>query len=528
MTTAEAGKRSAQRAEGERSRPVMLVVLDGFGIGDGGAADSTAVAHAPFFARMRREFPMAKLETSGEAVGLPPGQMGNSEVGHMTLGAGRVIDMDMTRITKALANGGAARVPEIAAAVAAARAGRGRIHLLGLVSDGGVHSHQDHLEALIAYCAAQGVAPIVHAFLDGRDTAPRSADGFLARLAPHVARANGKIASVIGRYWAMDRDNRWERIQRAYDAIVLAQGKAAPDALAAVAQSYAQDVGDEFVEPTVIAGGVPLESGDVALFFNYRADRARQLTCALASVCEERFAGKLVRTRVPKLERFVCLSEYDAAFPLPVAFRSEQPRQILAELLAARGMSQLRIAETEKYAHVTFFFNCGLEEPFPGEDRVLVPSPRDVPTYDHKPEMSAQLVTEKLLAGIADEDYAFILVNFANPDMVGHTGILPAAVKAVETIDACLEKVVDAVLARGGTALITADHGNCEQMVDPRTGEPHTAHTTNPVPVWWATRSAHGRRLSDGGLADVAPTLCTLLGIPQPAEMTGHSLIVGP
>jgi len=507
--------------------PVMLVVLDGFGLGDGGPADSTALAHAPFFARARREFPMAKLETSGEAVGLPPGQMGNSEVGHMTLGAGRIIDMDMTRISKALAHGGAARVPEIASAIAAARAGRGRIHLLGLVSDGGVHSHQDHLEALLAYCASQRVAPIVHAFLDGRDTSPRSGAGYLASLMPHVARAGGKIATVTGRYWAMDRDNRWERIQRAYDAIVLAQGQSAQDALAAVQQSYAKDVGDEFVLPSVIAGGEPLADGDVALFFNFRADRARELTCALASVCEERFAGNLTRARVPKLARFVCMSEYDAAFGLPIAFTSEQPRQILAELLAARGLSQLRIAETEKYAHVTFFFNCGLEEPFPGEDRVLVPSPRDVPTYDHKPEMSAQLVTEKLLAGIADDDYSFILVNFANPDMVGHTGILPAAVKAVETVDACLEKVMNVLLARGGDALITADHGNCELMVDPTTGEPHTAHTTNPVPIWWVTRDARGRRLEDGGLADVAPTLCVLLGIPQPAEMTGHSLIVG-
>jgi 2,3-bisphosphoglycerate-independent phosphoglycerate mutase len=504
----------------------MLVVLDGFGIGDGGPADSTALAHAPFFARARRLFPMAQLETSGEAVGLPPGQMGNSEVGHMTLGAGRIIDMDMTRISKALANGGAARVPEIAGAVAAARAGRGRLHLLGLVSDGGVHSHQDHLEALIAYCASQGVQPIVHAFLDGRDTPPRSADGYLARLAPHVARANGKIATVIGRYWAMDRDNRWERIQRAYDAIVLARGKSAPDALAAVTQAYGKDVGDEFVEPTVVDGGTPLEDGDVALFFNFRADRARQLTCALASVCEARFVGKLKRARVPKLARFVCMSEYDAQFGLPIAFASDMPRHIFPELLAERGLSQLRIAETEKYAHVTFFFNCGLEEPFPGEDRVLVPSPRDVPTYDHKPEMSAQLVTEKLLAGIADDDYAFILVNFANPDMVGHTGVLPAAVKAVETIDVCLDKVIGAVLARGGEALITADHGNCELMIDPETGGPHTAHTTNPVPIWWATRDARGRKLANGGLADVAPTLCALLGIPQPPEMTGHSLIV--
>jgi 2,3-bisphosphoglycerate-independent phosphoglycerate mutase len=510
------------------SGPVLLVVLDGFGLGDAGPADATALAHAPFFARARREFPMAQLETSGEAVGLPPGQMGNSEVGHMTLAAGRIIEMDMTRISKALAGGGAARVPAIAEAVAAARAGRGRIHLLGLVSDGGVHSHEDHLEALIAYAAAQGVTPIVHAFLDGRDTPPRSAGPYLERLEATLRRTGGRIATVSGRYFAMDRDARWERIQRAYDAIVLGEGRPAPDAASALAAAYAKDQGDEFVEPAVIAGGEPLADGDVALFFNFRADRARQLTAALASVCEARYAGKLTRKRVPRLARFVCLCEYDAAFALPVAFEPRMPRHILPELLAARGLSQLRIAETEKYAHVTFFFNCGLEEPYPGEDRVLVPSPRDVPTYDHKPEMSARLVTERLLAGIADEDYAFILVNFANPDMVGHTGVLPAAVKAVETIDACLARVVEAVLARGGQALITADHGNCELMVDPETGGPHTAHTTNPVPLWWATRDARGRSLRSGGLADVAPTLLELLGLERPAEMTGRSLIVAP
>jgi len=504
----------------------MLVVLDGFGLGDGGPADATALAHAPFFARARRELAMAKIETSGEAVGLPPGQMGNSEVGHMTLGAGRIIDMDMTRISKLLAGGGAARNAVIQAAFATLAQSGGRLHLLGLVSDGGVHSHVTHLEALLAHCRERGVRPVVHAFLDGRDTPPRSGLGFLRELLPHVEAAGGRIATVIGRYWAMDRDRRWERIQRAYDAIVLAEGIPAPNALAAVEDAHARGQGDEFVEPRVVAGGAPLADGDVAIFFNFRADRARQLTAALASVCEARFAGELVRRRTPRLAAFVCFSEYDAEFGLPVAFPSERPTRILAEILAERGLAQLRVAETEKYAHVTFFFNCGIEEPFPGEERVLVPSPRDVPTYDHKPEMSAYTVTEKLLQLVAREDWAFILVNYANPDMVGHTGVLPAAVKAVETIDACLARAVDAVLAKDGDVLITADHGNCELMVDPETGEPHTAHTTNPVPIWWATRHAAGRRLRDGGLADVAPTLLDLLGLPAPREMTGRSLIV--
>jgi 2,3-bisphosphoglycerate-independent phosphoglycerate mutase len=503
----------------------MLVVLDGFGIGDGGPADATACAHAPFFAHARRDLPMAKVETSGEAVGLPPGQMGNSEVGHMTLGSGRVVDMDMTRISKLLAGGGAAHNPVLQDAFSALAKSGGRLHLLGLVSDGGVHSCDTHLVALLAHCRERGVAPIVHAFLDGRDTPPRSGLGFVRALLPHVEAAGGRIATVSGRYYAMDRDQRWERVQKAYDAIVLGEGVPAASAVAAVEDAYRADQGDEFVVPRIVAGGAPLADGDVVIFFNFRADRARQLTAALASVATSRFEGKLERRRVPRLARFVCFSEYDAAFGLPVAFPSQMPKRILGELLAERGLPQLRVAETEKYAHVTFFFNCGLEEPFPGEERVLVPSPRDVPTYDHKPEMSAYVVTEKLLQALASEDYAFVLVNYANPDMVGHTGILPAAVKAVETIDACLARAVEAVLARDGDVLITADHGNCEQMVDPVTGEPHTAHTTNPVPIWWATRNARGRRLRDGGLSDVAPTVLDLLGLPVPPEMTGRSLL---
>ncbi len=526
MTPPQAERAASRgRAESAGAGPVLLVVLDGFGLGDGGASDATHVAHAPFFARARRELPMAKIETSGEAVGLPPGQMGNSEVGHMTLGAGRIVDMDITRISKALADGGAAANPVLQDAFDALAESGGRLHLLGLVSDGGVHSHQEHFEALLDHCRERGVAPVLHAFLDGRDTPPRSGLGYVRALLPHVEAAGGRVATVSGRYYAMDRDNRWERIQRAYDAIVLGEGIPAASPLAAIEDAYAKDQGDEFVEPRVVAGGVPLADGDVVLFVNFRADRARELTAALASVSEERFSGELTRRKVPRLARFVCFTEYDAEFGLPVAFPTVRPQRILGELVAERGLAQLRLAETEKYAHVTFFFNCGNEKPFPGEERVLVPSPRDVPTYDHKPEMSAYTVTEKLLQLLDADDYAFILVNYANPDMVGHTGILPAAVKAVETVDSCLARAVEAVLERDGDVLITADHGNCEQMVDPGTGEPHTAHTTNPVPIWWATRHGAGRRLRDGGLADVAPTVLELLALPVPPEMTGRSLI---
>ena len=507
-------------------RPVLLVVLDGFGLGDGGPGDATARAHAPFFARANRDYPHARLETSGEAVGLPPGQMGNSEVGHMTMGAGRIVEMDMTRISKAFASGGAARVPAIRDALDVAARGLGRLHLLGLVSDGGVHSSDEHLIALFEACRSRGVRPVLHAFLDGRDTPPRSALAHLDRVLPALDAAGGHVATVIGRYWAMDRDNRWERIERAYRAIVCREGLPAADARAAVQAAYARDEGDEFVQPTVVDGGAPLADGDVAHFFNFRADRARELTNALTGALPERFEGKLSRAKVARLERFVCLTEYDAELALPVAFPSEMPKHILGELLAEARLPQLRMAETEKYAHVTFFFNNGREEPFAGEDRVLVPSPRDVATYDQKPEMSAEPLTRELLARLDERDYAFVLINFANPDMVGHTGMLSAAVKAVETVDHCLDRIAERVLALGGNALVTADHGNCECMIDPASGGPHTAHTTNPVPIWWITGDARGRRLRDGGLSDLAPTVLELLGLPAPAEMTGRSLVV--
>ncbi len=507
------------------SGPVVLIVLDGFGIGDGGAADSTALAHTPFLDRARKRYPTARIETSGEAVGLPPGQMGNSEVGHMTMGAGRIIEQDMTRISKALARGELARNPAVKGALDALTTSDGRLHVLGLVSDGGVHSHLDHLLAVLDLCRARGIRPFVHAFLDGRDTPPRSGAGYLRQLLPHLEACGGSAATVMGRYYAMDRDNRWERIGAAYRALVCREGPEAPSALAAVEQAYARGEGDEFVRPTVVAGGAPIADGDAVLFANFRADRAREITNALTGVRPELFAGRLERKRVPALAAFVCFTEYDAEYGLPVAFPPQTPRRILGELVAERGLRQLRVAETEKYAHVTFFFNGGIEEPFPGEERVLIPSPRDVATYDHKPEMSAHQVTDEVVKRIRSGAYAFVLLNFANPDMVGHTGVLDAAVKAVETIDRALDRICEAVLEQGGTALVTADHGNCELMVDPRTGEPHTAHTTNPVPLVWISPSSPGRPLRDGGLADLAPTLLELLGLPAPAEMTGRSLL---
>jgi 2,3-bisphosphoglycerate-independent phosphoglycerate mutase len=504
----------------------MLVVLDGFGLGDGGDSDATAAAHTPFFDRLGREFPSARVATSGEAVGLPPGQMGNSEVGHMTLGAGRIIDQDMTRISKAFERGELSSNPAIAAALGAARAHDGVLHLLGLVSDGGVHSHLDHLLALLRHCGEQGIRPVLHAFLDGRDTPPTSGLSYLEAVLPALDAAAGHVATLSGRYYAMDRDQRWERVQQAYDALVSRRGVEANDPLEAIQDSYAKGETDEFVRPTLIRGGRALQDGDAVLFFNFRADRARELTNALTGVRPDQFGDALRRREGVRPSTFVCLTEYDKQFGLPIAFEPTHPTRILGELVAERGMHQLRVAETEKYAHVTFFFNCGRENPFPGEDRILVPSPRDVATYDHKPEMSAFAVTRKLVGRLREGDYDFVLVNFANPDMLGHTGILTAATKAVETIDTCLAAVMDALLATGGQALVTADHGNCELMVDPSTGDPHTAHTTNPVPLWWVTAQSGGRQLRDGGLSDIAPTLLELLELPAPTEMTGRSLIV--
>lgn len=507
--------------------PVMLVVLDGFGIGDGGAGDAVARAHTPFLDRARAQWPTAKLSTSGAAVGLPEGQMGNSEVGHMTLGAGRIIDQDITRISRFFEEHGASGNAVLRDAIEAPAREGGRLHLLGLVSDGGVHSHQQHLEALCAACAELGASPVFHAFLDGRDTPPKSAARYLEALQASLDTCGGRIASVSGRYFAMDRDGRWERVQRVFDALVRGEAKwRAADAMSALRESYERGAGDEFVEPTLVEGGARIQEGDSVIFANFRADRARQLSAVLSGQCPERYAQHPGFAAAPKPARFVCMTEYDAAFDLPAAFPTPRHEQILGELLAAENRPQLRMAETEKYAHVTFFFNGGRETPFPGEERVLIPSPRDVATYDHKPEMSAPLLTRRLLQELEQKPYAFVLVNFANPDMVGHTGVLPAAVRAVESVDACLAEIVEQVLGQGGEVLITADHGNCEQMIDPAQGGPHTAHTTNPVPILWASADTGGRRLESGSLSDVAPTLLELLGMPKPALMTGRSLVV--
>ena len=508
------------------SGPVVLVVLDGFGIGDGGAADAIAIAQTPFLARARATYPSAKLETSGESVGLPPGQMGNSEVGHMTMGSGRINSQDITRITQAMAAGELANNVPIQSAIAAVENSGGTLHLMGLLSDGGVHSEFGQLTMLLDYLASRDIRPAIHAFTDGRDTPPRSAGGFMRALVSNLDRTGGHVATVTGRYFAMDRDCRWDRIEKAYSAIACREGRSVSDPIAAVEEAYRREESDEFIEATVIDGGAPLVDGDAMIFFNFRADRARQITNALTGADPAQFTGKLERRSVPKLSAFVCLTEFDANFGLPVAFPSEIPGNGLGEIIASAGLQQLRVAETEKYAHVTYFFNGGLEKPFPGEDRVLILSPRDVATYDHKPEMSSAKVTDEAVRRIMDDDYAFVLINYANPDMVGHSGILAAAVKAVEAVDVALDRLAKAVLTKDGSLVITADHGNCEMMVDPKSGEPHTAHTTNPVPLFWIAKNAIGRQLRDGGLADLAPTVLDLMRLPQPKEMAGKSLIV--
>jgi 2,3-bisphosphoglycerate-independent phosphoglycerate mutase len=505
-------------------RPIVLIVLDGFGVRDDGADNAIALARKPNFDRFFATCPHTTLAASEMRVGLPDGQMGNSEVGHLNIGAGRVVYMDSTRITKAVRSGEIGKNAVLAEAMEKVRE-RGALHLLGLVSDGGVHSYQEHLEGLLGMAHRLGLPRVyVHAFLDGRDTPPASGAGYLEKLLRFLAeRGRGRLATVCGRYYAMDRDKRWDRSERAWRALVRGEGHRASDPLAAVRASYERGVTDEFVEPIVVVGegGQPVATvadGDSAIFFNFRADRARQLTAALARPDFQGFP----RPVFPRL-RFVCMTEYDASFGLPVAFPPEKLTQILADVMAARGLANLRIAETEKYAHVTYFFNGGTEAPWPGEERVLVPSAK-VATYDLKPEMSAYEITEALLGQLAQGRHDVVVGNFANPDMVGHTGVLPAAVRAVEVVDECLGRIAEAVRARGGALLITADHGNCEVMRDPVTGQPHTAHTTRPVPFLLVQDGARGPLREGGALEDVAPTILGLLGIEAPPEMTGRDL----
>jgi 2,3-bisphosphoglycerate-independent phosphoglycerate mutase len=472
---------------------VALVILDGFGCAPAGPGNAVELAATPVFDRLWREFPHTTIEASGPAAGLPEGQMGNSEVGHLTIGAGRRLYQDLMRVNRAIENG---TFFDNEVLVSAFERGN-RVHLLGLVSHGGVHSHIDHLQALLRFAPEK---TWIHAFTDGRDVSPTSAISDLALL------PQDRIATVTGRYYAMDRDARWDRTTRAFDAIVNRVGTAAADPLAAVRASYDAGVTDEFIEPVVVDGAPALEPGDTAIFFNFRPDRGRQLS-------------KLLLDRGVDL---TTMTRYASDLPTPVAFEEQNVPATLAEVLAEHGLTQLHVAETEKYAHVTYFFNGGREQGWPGEDRILVPSPRDVPSYDHKPEMSADEVADRVVEEIG-EGYAFCVVNFANPDMVGHTGSIPAVIKACETADRCLGRVVERVAELGGVALVTADHGNAERMLEDDGVSPHTAHTTNPVPL---VVTAVGAELREGGeLADLAPTVLDLLGIRQPAEMTGRSLV---
>jgi 2,3-bisphosphoglycerate-independent phosphoglycerate mutase len=500
-----------------------LIVLDGWGERASEVGNAIRLARTPVMDHLHATYRSAHLTTCGEAVGLPAGQMGNSEVGHLNLGAGRIVYQDLTRIDKAVEDGSLARNPTLAGAFAHAIDRGGALHFIGLLSPGGVHSHERHLHAMIRAAAEAGVERIVvHAFTDGRDTAPRSAgpsleaaESLLRSLGPHG------IGTVSGRYYAMDRDKRWERTERAYRTLVAGDGPRAATPAIALEAAYARGEGDEFVLPTVI--GDPAERrigrGDAVVAFNFRPDRMRQLSRALTDSAFDAFA----RPEAPLDLHYVCMTEYDETFPHPVLFRDEPLRKTLGEVVSAAGIRQLRIAETEKYAHVTYFMNGSEETPFDGEDRLLVPSPK-VATYDLKPEMSAREVTDALVERMAGERYGFFVLNYANADMVGHTGVLEAAVAAVETVDQALGRVLEAVRARRGFALVTADHGNAEQMIDESTGEPHTAHTLNPVPVMIVGEPHH--RIRSGLLADVAPTLLDLLGLETPAEMTGTSLIV--
>ena len=485
------------------AKPVALIILDGWGENPNPKANAIAHARLPFYRSLLKDYPHTLLSASGEDTGLPDNQMGNSEVGHMNIGAGRIVYQDFTRISRAVRDGSFGSNQVLLETMQKTQAAGGRLHLLGLLSDGGVHSHINHLYALLKMAKSGKLATFVHAFLDGRDTPPQSGLGYVRDAESEMRKQDiGTIATVMGRYYAMDRDQRWDRIAKAYAAIVEGVGESRTSAEEAVAKSYEAKITDEFVRPAVITGkdGLPagtIRDGDGAIFYNFRADRARELTRALTEPAFDGFA----RSIVAKFSAFATMTSYDETFAHPVAF-----------------------AETEKYAHVTYFFNGGNEKTFPGEDRVLIPSPRDVATYDLKPEMSAREVAREASRLIGTGKYSLVVLNFANPDMIGHTGILKAAIQAAEVIDDCLKQVVSAMRGIGGASIITADHGNLEQMVDYTTGEPHTAHTLNPVPCIIVNERPHALRAS-GILADLAPTILQLMGIPQPREMTGVSLI---
>jgi 2,3-bisphosphoglycerate-independent phosphoglycerate mutase len=503
----------------QKRRPVMLVVLDGWGYREDPADNAVRQARTPAFDRLWNSCPHAFLHTSGRDVGLPDGQMGNSEVGHLNIGAGRVVMQDLPRISDAIANHEVDKAPALVDLIARLKASGGVCHLLGLVSPGGVHSHQDHAAALAQLLAQSGIASVLHVFTDGRDTPPRSAKDSVAQLAaklPHSV----TIATVSGRYYAMDRDKRWDRVAKAYAAIVDAGGPRFSSADAAIADAYAHDITDEFVVPAAIGDYHGMRDGDGLLCFNFRADRVREI---LTAILDPNFSA-FQRSRVVRIAAAAGMTEYSEELNalLSAIFPPQTLPHVLGDLVASAGRAQLRMAETEKYPHVTYFLNGGNEHPYRGEDRIMVPSPK-VATYDLQPEMSAPELTEKAVAAIGSGKYDLIVLNYANPDMVGHTGSLKAAVKAVETVDAGLGRIAAAIERAGGALLVTADHGNCELMRDPVTGGPHTAHTTNPVPIILVGAGAVS--LKEGRLADVAPTLLALMDLPTPKEMTGGSLM---
>ncbi|EHL14188.1 MAG: 2,3-bisphosphoglycerate-independent phosphoglycerate mutase [Oribacterium parvum] len=506
-------------------KPTVLLILDGYGERKEKEGNAIALAKTPVMDRLKKEFPYVEGQASGLFVGLPDGQMGNSEVGHMNMGAGRIVYQELTRITKSIQDGDFFENKALKAAVEHCKKEDSALHFMGLVSSGGVHSHIEHIYGLLELAKRAGLKKVyLHAFLDGRDTPPDSGKSFLLAVEKKMQELHvGEIATISGRYYAMDRDKNYDRVEKAYRAMVDGTGEKASSVEEAIDASYAKKVYDEFVLPTVIEkdGAVhTVSDGDAMIFFNFRPDRAREICHAF---CDDDFS--FFERGARKNIFFVCFTDYDPTIPNKhVAFEKEEIHNTLGEVVSNLGKNQLRIAETEKYAHVTFFFNGGKEEPYENEDRILVPSPKEVPTYDLKPEMSCYTVTEKLTEAIRSGKYDLVVANFANPDMVGHTGVLPAAIKAIEVVDECMGKVVDAVESMHGNLFILADHGNADIMIDEKTGEPYTAHTTNPVPFILVSEEKH--KLREGGcLADVAPTLLELMGIPQPKEMTGKSLL---
>ncbi len=509
-----------------RPKPVVLIILDGWGYRAEREANAIALARTPNYSRLLAEYPWTLVYTSGERVGLPDGLMGNSEVGHLNIGAGRIVYQEITRIEASILRGDFFKRPLLLDLM---RHGREtRLHFLGLLSGGGVHSHQEHLYALLRMAKENGVRDVfVHVFLDGRDTPPTKGAEYMAALEQKMRECGvGKIATVLGRYYAMDRDNRWDRTQKAYDAMVYGEGRKARTPISAVKESYNQGVTDEFVVPVVIINqaGEPtatIRSGDAVMCYNFRADRARQITRALTQADLDKFP----RRNFPEQLHYLCMTQYDKTLPLPYVFSPQELGHILAGVMADLNLRNLRVAETEKYAHVTYFFNGGVEKAYPGEDRILVPSPK-VATYDLKPEMSAPGVMETVVNAVNEGSPDVLIVNFANADMVGHSGKLEAAIKAVEAVDACLGEIYKAVRAKGGAMIVTADHGNAELMVDPETGGPHTAHTTNPVPLILIADQRPSRLREGGALADIAPTLLGVMSIPPPPEMTGRDLRV--